>query len=63
MTDLTFTATAEQAGMTTSQLARRFNIPIRTAQEWARGDRTPPQYVLLMMDELIDHDKQKESRD
>ena len=63
MKDLTFTAIAEKAGMTTSQLARRFNIPLRTAQQWVSGDRTPPQYILQMMDALIDIDKQKEGRE
>lgn len=60
---LTFADLVKKAGTTTAKLAKRFRIPIRTAQHWASGDRTPPQFILLMMDELIDIDKQKKSRD
>lgn len=39
-------------GMTQTQCSRRFEIPLRTIQHWAAGDRECPTYVKLMMAEL-----------
>lgn len=33
--------------------SRRFEIPLRTVQHWATGDRECPVYLRLMMAELI----------
>ena len=35
-----------------AHFARRFEIPYRTVQNWYRGERTPPVYVLHMMCQL-----------
>lgn len=39
-------------GLNQTQCSNRFCIPLRTVQDWARGVRTPPPYVRLMMAEL-----------
>ncbi len=39
-------------GMTQTQCSRRFDIPLRTVQHWAAGDRDCPPYVKLMLAEL-----------
>ena len=35
-------------------LANRFGIPLRTVQDWYAGRRTPPDYVVKMMLEILD---------
>ena len=40
-------------GLGQTELARRFNIPLRTIQNWHAGVRNPPDYVVSMMDELL----------
>lgn len=54
--DLTFSALAERAGLTTAKLGQKFGIPRRTTQHWATGERTPPDYVLLMMQTILDYE-------
>ena len=42
-----------------TELAKRFGIPLRTVQDWHAGRRVPPDYVVRMMIELLEHDRQK----
>lgn len=44
---------AEAAGLTQSDLARRFNIPLRTLRGWSNGTREAPPYIKLMMADLL----------
>lgn len=44
---------ASNAGMSNRQLAERFCIPYRTVENWSAGDRQPPVWVLLMMQEIL----------
>lgn len=44
---------AKAAGLSQRKLADRFCIPIRTVEDWCAGKRTPPDYVRLMMQELL----------
>lgn len=37
-----------------SEFAKYFNIPIGTLQNWEQGHRTPPQYVLELIQYKID---------
>ena len=41
------------SGLSQLGLAERFCIPYRTVEDWCRGVRTPPDYVRLMMQELL----------
>ena len=45
--------------LTQTALAQRFDIPLRTVQDWHGGRRNPPDYVVGMMVELLEQDKQK----
>lgn len=47
----------ETYGMKQVDLARFFEIPLRTVQDWHAGRRTPPDYVINMMVRLLDIDK------
>lgn len=35
------------------ELSRRFEIPVRTVQDWYREIRTPPKYVIKMIEKLL----------
>lgn len=45
-------------GLSQTALAKRFGIPLRTVQNWAGGQRSAPDYVVKMMDELLQYDKE-----
>ena len=47
----------ETTGMTQKEFAEYFNIPVRTIQDWEGERRTPPQYVV----ELIEYKLEKEN--
>lgn len=49
----------KSSGMTHKQLSERFGIPKRTIEDWSRGVRKCPKYVVSMMMELLEKDKQK----
>lgn len=41
------------SGMTHKQLSERFEIPKRTIEDWSRGARKCPDYVVKMMEEIL----------
>ena len=47
----------EKYGLSQTALAKRFGIPLRTVQDWHSERRTPPDYVVNMMIELLEKDK------
>ena len=47
----------EQFGLGQTALARRFGIPLRTVQHWYSGARTPPDYVVAMIQTILDYEK------
>ena len=44
----------EKYNLGQTALARRFGIPLRTVQDWYSGKRTPPDYVVAMLVELLE---------
>jgi len=40
-----------------TELSKRFGIPLRTVQDWHAGRRTPPDYVISMMTEILEFKK------
>lgn len=53
-----------KTGLSQSQFAVRFGIPVRTLQEWEQGRQAPPSYVVAMMKELLaPGTRQEEVRD
>ena len=43
-------------GDTQSQFAARYNIPFRTVQNWETGLRTPPEYIINLLEDRIRSD-------
>lgn len=41
--------------ITQSELSRRFSIPLRTVQQWHAGDRTPPAYIVALIEDALNH--------
>ena len=44
----------EDYGLSQTALAKRFGIPLRTVQDWHAGRRKAPDYVVAMIQELLD---------
>ena len=38
-----------EAGMTQSQFCEYFDIPRRTLEDWERGKRKPPEYLVRLL--------------
>ena len=49
-------ALCEQYGLTQSAFAKRFRMRKRNVEKWCAGDRNPPDYVVGMMQELLEID-------
>lgn len=43
----------EAYGITQTELSRKYGIPLRTVQDWHGGRRTPPDYVVNMIEILL----------
>ncbi len=43
----------KRTGYTQTQFGALFGIPMRTIQDWELGYRTPPEYVINMIEELL----------
>lgn len=50
-------ALCKRYGLSQTELARRFEIPLRTVQDWHAGRRKAPDYVVKMMDRLLSLEK------
>lgn len=48
------------SGMTHKQLSERFQIPKRTIEDWSRGVRKCPDYVVNMMIEILSNKKEND---
>lgn len=53
----------EAHGISQTALARRFDIPLRTVQDWHAGRRTPPAYVVNMLSVLLDYDQREKEKE
>lgn len=52
-TDMTIKEICEKYDLTQASLSKRFGVPYRTVQDWYAEKRTPPDYVVRMMEELL----------
>lgn len=46
----------KQLGNTQSEFAARYNIPFRTIQNWETGKRTPPEYIIDLLEHRVRED-------
>lgn len=46
---------ATKHNLPVSRIAAEIGIPQRTIERWAAGDRTPPDYVLRLVEFYLDH--------
>ena len=51
---MTIKELCERYSISQTALAKRFDIPLRTVQDWYGERRTPPAYVISMMIELLE---------
>ena len=47
----------ERYGLSQTALAKKFDIPLRTVQDWHGGRRKAPDYVVGMIDRLLSLEK------
>lgn len=52
----------KQTGMSQSKFANKFHINKRTLQSWEQGYRHAPEYVLYMIETILDMENEKEVR-
>ncbi len=44
----------KETGLSQSQFAKKFDIPVGTLQHWEQGIRKPPDYLIGLLRRLID---------
>lgn len=47
-----------QLDLTQNEFAAYFGIPVKTVRNWEQGLNTPPQYVPLMIQRIINSEKE-----
>lgn len=48
----------KEYGYTQDGLAKHFDIPLRTMSDWCRGLRTPPPYVVTMLETILRRERE-----
>lgn len=46
----------KRTGLSQSKFAEKYGIPIGTLQNWEHGRRTPPEYVLTLLQRSLERD-------
>ena len=46
-------------GVSRAEFSRRYNIPVRTLENWDAGIQNPPVYVLELLERAVTEDAQK----
>jgi putative transcriptional regulator len=49
----------EKSGLSRAEFGRKYEIPVRTLEDWESGRREPADYVVTMLDRLVTVDKAK----
>ena len=47
-------------GISRAEFSRRYEIPIRTLEDWDHGRRKPPEWVLKMLERIVREDADAE---
>ena len=48
------------AGISRPEFSRRYGVPIRTLEDWEAGRRTPPEYMISLLERVVKEDIKKE---
>lgn len=48
------------SGLTQAEFSRKYNIPLRTIQDWESERRTPPEYVISLLEKAVNEDIKKQ---
>lgn len=48
-----------KTGLSQARFSEKFRIPVRTYEQWEAGSRKPPDYVIWMIERLIEMDDEK----
>lgn len=43
-------------GLSVQKFGDKYGIPLRTIQQWERGERKPPNYVIAMLERCVKMD-------
>lgn len=43
-------------GISRAEFSRRYDIPIRTLENWDAGKRLPPDYVIKLLERVVEED-------
>jgi putative transcriptional regulator len=54
---MTIKEICERYGLSQTALAKQFGIPLRTVQDWYAGRRKAPDYVIGMIQKLLELEK------
>jgi putative transcriptional regulator len=47
----------KKTNLSQSKFAKKFGIPVGTLAHWEQGVRTPPNYVISMIETILDYEK------
>lgn len=47
-------------GVSRAKFSRQYHIPLRTLEDWDWGKKSPPAYVLELLERVVREDKLKE---
>ena len=50
-------------GLSQAEFAKKYGIPKRTIEEWDRGTRKPPQYVIELLKRVVAEDSKEMERE
>lgn len=50
---MTITEMRNYIGVSRAEFSRRYNIPLRTLESWESEVRTPPEYILQLLEESV----------
>lgn len=50
-------------GISRAEFSRRYEIPIRTLEDWDGGRATAPEWVYMLLERVVNEDKNKEGED
>lgn len=49
------------SGLSQSKFGAKYNIPLRTIQDWEAEIRTPPKYINELLERVVREDKKEET--